>query len=321
MSRLVTARLVRRPALLGEVAVVVVLVSVYDRIRDIAATRADLAFADAGRLLRIESWAHVDVEHRLNGWLARHWHVEWLASVYYQLMHLSVTLGVLLWLYVARPGRYRSARTALVYISGLGLVVFWLMPVAPPRLLAGFVDSGAVTGIAQHTAHVSPDIYAAMPSLHVAWAAWVLLQVWPATGNRLLRGLAAWHGALTVLVVVATANHFLLDVVAGAATAVLATRLARAALVESPGGRAVRHVVGTAQAGRTGRRWPVRLPARAAMPSPASSPPPMPATPHVGSPPGSSAGRPAPVARAAFARGAGGDAAASASDLASEAAR
>lgn len=217
----------RRPALLGEVAVVVVLVAVYDRIRDIATTRTDLAFADAGRLLRVESWAHLDVEHVANGWLAGHWHVEWLASWYYQLMHLTVTLGVLAWLYWCRPREYRAARTALVYVSALGLVVFWLMPVAPPRLLPGFVDSGVVTGVAQHTAHVSPDLYAAMPSLHVAWATWVVLQLWPVVSGRHLRSLAVLHGALTVVVVVATANHFVLDVVAGAAVAVVATRLAR----------------------------------------------------------------------------------------------
>jgi hypothetical protein len=216
----------RRPVLLGEVAVVVVLVSVYDRIRDIATTRADLAFADSARLLKIESWTHLDVERVANRWLAGHAHVEWLASWYYQLAHLSVTLGVLAWLYWRRPGHYRSARNALVGINVLGLVVFWLMPVAPPRLLPGFVDSGVVTGVAEHTAHVSPDLYAAMPSLHVAWAAWVVLQLWPVVASRRVRGLAISHAVLTVAVVVATANHFVLDVGAGAAVAVLATRLA-----------------------------------------------------------------------------------------------
>lgn len=216
-----------RPLLVGELTVVVVLVSVYDRIRDIATTRADLAFADAARLLRVESWLHLDVEHVLNQWLAAHWHVEWAASVYYQLMHLTVTLGVLGWLYLARPDRYRSARTALVSVNALGLGVFWLMPVAPPRLLAGFVDSGAVTGVAAHTAHVSPDLYAAMPSLHVAWATWVLLQVWPAVRSRVVRRLVAAHCAVTVVVVVSTGNHFVLDVLAGVVTALLAVRLAR----------------------------------------------------------------------------------------------
>ena len=73
---------VRRPALLGEMAVVLLLVTVYDRIRDVAATRSDLAFADAARLMRVERLLHLDVERPLNLWLAAHWDLEWLASWY-----------------------------------------------------------------------------------------------------------------------------------------------------------------------------------------------------------------------------------------------
>lgn len=218
---------VRRPALLGEIAVVLLLVTVYDRIRDVAATRSDLAFADAARLMRVERLLHLDVERPLNLWLAAHWDLEWLASWYYQLMHLSVTLVLLGWLYWRRPAQYRAARTSLVYVNALGLVVFWLVPVAPPRLLAGFVDSGLVTRVAESAAHISPDLYAAMPSLHVAWATWVLVQVWYATAQQAIRGLAVAHLVLTVAVVLATANHFVLDVVAGVAVTAVATVLTR----------------------------------------------------------------------------------------------
>ncbi len=142
-------------------------------------------------------------------------------------MHLSVTLVLLGWLYWRRPAQYRAARTSLVYVNALGLVVFWLVPVAPPRLLAGFVDSGLVTRVAESAAHISPDLYAAMPSLHVAWATWVLVQVWYATAQQAIRGLAVAHLVLTVAVVLATANHFVLDVVAGVAVTAVATVLTR----------------------------------------------------------------------------------------------
>jgi PAP2 superfamily len=223
-----------RPALLGEVAVVVLLVGVYDRIRDVAATRADLAMSNAARLLDVERWLHLDVEHVLNDWLARHSLLEWLASWYYQLMHLSVTLAVLVLLYWRRPSVYRSARTSLIGINVLGLLVFWLVPLAPPRMFAGFVDSQVVTGVAQHAADLAPNVYAAMPSLHVGWATWVVLQVWAATSSRPARLAVAVHLGLTVLVVVATANHFTLDVVAGSSVALLSTRLARAPAVAAP---------------------------------------------------------------------------------------
>jgi hypothetical protein len=59
----------------------------------------------------------------------------------------------------------------------------------------------------------------------------VLLQVFAATTNRVARGLAGVHLAVTTIVVIATANHFVLDVAAGAAVAVVAVVAARAIAV------------------------------------------------------------------------------------------
>ncbi|MDQ1598825.1 MAG: hypothetical protein QOD68_299, partial [Actinomycetota bacterium] len=69
-----------RPLLLGEIAVVVLLVGVYDRVRDIASTRASMAMTDARRVLDVERWLHIDVEHVLNSWLAGHLDRELAAS-------------------------------------------------------------------------------------------------------------------------------------------------------------------------------------------------------------------------------------------------
>jgi hypothetical protein len=216
-----------RPFVLGEVAVVLLLVGVYDRIRDMSATRADLAFSYAHRLLDVESKLHLTLERGLNPWLAQHADLQWLASWYYQLAHLSVTLAVLVWVYVRRPQAYRAARNALVVVNGLALLVFWLMPVAPPRMLPGFIDSGMVTRVSEHATHISADQYAAMPSLHVGWATWVLVQVWLTTTSRTGRALVAVHFGLTVLVVLATGNHYFLDVVAGGVVGAVATRWSR----------------------------------------------------------------------------------------------
>jgi len=99
--------------------------------------------------------------------------------------------------------------------------VFWVLPVAPPRLIpgAGFIDSAVVTDVADKATTVSPDLYAAMPSLHVAWATWVALQVLFISRNRVARVLGVAHVVITCLAVMATANHYLLDVVAGYALA------------------------------------------------------------------------------------------------------
>ena len=218
---------VRRPPVLGELLVVLGLVVVYDRVRDVATTRADLAVRNAARILSWESRAGVDLEHRLNAALAGHLTLQSAAAWYYQLAHLSVTLTVLLWCYWRRPALYRASRNALVLINVAALAVFWLCPVAPPRLLpgAGFVDSAVVSGVAERATTVSPDLYAAMPSLHLAWATWVALLVVRATGNRVARALAYLHVALTSVVVLATANHYVLDLAAGCLLAVAATYL------------------------------------------------------------------------------------------------
>jgi hypothetical protein len=212
-----------RPRLVGEVLVVLVLVFVYDRVRDVAATRAGEAVGNARGLLSVERWLHLDVEGSLNSLLAQHHGMELAVSWYYQTMHLTVTLLVLLWVYWWRASLYRVARRALVAINVFALLVFWVYPVAPPRLVPGlgFVDSAVVTGVAARSTTVTPDVFAAMPSLHIAWATWVLLQVLAGTRLRWARGLAIAHLTLTCVVVLATANHYLLDVVAGGALALL----------------------------------------------------------------------------------------------------
>jgi PAP2 superfamily len=228
----VTAVRARRPALVGEAFVVLVLVFAYDRIREFAAARADLAIENGRRLLSLESWMHVKIEPAMNHALSQHVDWELLSSWYYQLMHLSVTLVVLLWIYWRHPIGYSSARNALVGINAVALLVFWVFPVAPPRLIpgAGFIDSTIVTHVAEKASTVSPDLYAAMPSLHIAWATWVALQVLLLSANRWGRWLAVAHAVLTCLAVMATANHYLLDVAAGCALAVAVVRWSRRGL-------------------------------------------------------------------------------------------
>jgi hypothetical protein len=207
--------------LLGEALIVLALVFAYDRVRGFAHARADLAIANGRRILSIESWLHIKIESGMNDLLSQHHGLELVVSWYYQLMFLSATLIVLLWIYWRHQDAYRPARNALIGINTVGLLVFWVLPVAPPRLIpgAGFVDSAVVTDVADKATTVSPDLYAAMPSLHMAWATWVTLQVLFITRNRVARVLAVSHAVITCVAIMATANHYLLDAVAGYALA------------------------------------------------------------------------------------------------------
>jgi hypothetical protein len=111
-------------------------------------------------------------------------------------------------------------------ITGLGFVCFWLFPVAPPRLLParfGIIDTLVTPDGSGHFDSVllnsAGDVYASMPSLHVAWAVWAALALFPVVRHPALRALAVAYPLATTLVVVATGNHFFLDAIAGTALA------------------------------------------------------------------------------------------------------
>jgi hypothetical protein len=223
---------VRRPALLGELIIILVLVKVYDRVRALEAARRGPALRNAHAVVDIERWLHIDVERAATHWLAGQHTLSLIASWWYQLAHITVTLTVLGWCYLRRPDAYRQARNALALTNVVWLVVFVVLPVMPPRLLpgGGYVDAVAAAGFgAAHTAGPVPaDQYAAMPSLHLAWATWTAAVAVTLLAGRRWRVACFAYPTLTAVVVVVTGNHYVLDVVAGVAVAVLALLAARA---------------------------------------------------------------------------------------------
>ena len=218
----------RRPLLAGEILVVLCLLKVYDYVRAHAEVRAGAALQHGRDLLAFEGTLRIDVERSLNHWAHRHEVVVFLASHWYQFVHIPLTLAVLAWVWVRHPGHYRRSRNALVLINVLGLAVFLLLPVAPPRLLPGgdFLDSVALAGFASnHGGPIPADQYGAMPSLHLAWAVWSAVVVRRIIGRPRWR--LAWlaYPIMTTVAVVLTGNHYLLDAVAGAAVALFALSL------------------------------------------------------------------------------------------------
>jgi hypothetical protein len=202
-----------------ELAVLVIGDVVYERIRAMAPTRETLAYRNADRLLALEPGAVERFEHWLNQMVADH---HWLAlgtGYYYFSLHLTVTASLLFWLWWRRPGVYPVARSALLILSYGALVFFWLLPVAPPRLVIPdtFDTLAALNlGVEPGQTHGLVNEFAAFPSLHVGWAIWCAWALVIATRHR-LRHLAWAYPLLTTYVVVATANHYLIDVAAGAA--------------------------------------------------------------------------------------------------------
>jgi membrane-associated phospholipid phosphatase len=127
----------------------------------------------------------------------------------------------LLWVYLRRHEWFARFRNTILLANIVGLLGFWLMPTAPPWM---FPDKGFVDGVNHSSALLQTlgNSYAAMPSLHAADAlivAWFLV-----CSSRTIWAKALW--ALWPLwvwfCVIATANHYILDVLAGIAVAVAA---------------------------------------------------------------------------------------------------
>ena len=116
-----------------ELAVVVWLCWVYDMIANLAPVRERLAMANAASILRIETALHIDPEAALDQWLAAHHSLAVIVSNYYDNAHFVVTLGVLGWIWWRAPiALYRPLRNNLVLINVIGMLVFWVLPTAPP---------------------------------------------------------------------------------------------------------------------------------------------------------------------------------------------
>lgn len=164
--------------------------------------------------------------------------IDWTAfiqfwNLFYGTFHFGVTAFALVFLYLRFPWDYPRWRTIGLATTGLALIGFSTFPLMPPRLLGdcgeygaciagtGFVDTvsdiGGLWSFDSGTAQKLSNQYAAMPSLHFAWALWCFLVIYPRVRHPLARASIALYPWLTVFAIVVTANHYWIDAVGGAA--------------------------------------------------------------------------------------------------------
>lgn len=231
-----------------EVLYVLAFYSVYTLIRNkgTAAEAHAAAFDHAKQIIGVQRalglYHEETVQDLFLGWEA--FIAFW--NVFYGSAHFVVTAGALIYLFKRMPERYRLWRNTLACTTALALVGFALYPLMPPRLLPphyGFVDTlQAVGGLwsfqSAPMAKVS-NPYAAMPSLHLAWAAWSVCALAPMVRRRWARGALMAYPALTLFAVVVTANHYFLDAV-GSAVVLVVGFLVALALTRRLDARSVR---------------------------------------------------------------------------------
>jgi hypothetical protein len=206
---------VTRPRPLPELLLVAGMFAAYKLGRLAISGHLSEAYANAERLWHLERTLRLPSEAALQqaalGW-------PWLihaADLFYASVHFPATAALLLWTYWRRPSLYRWTRTTLALLTLAAFVLHWLVPLAPPRLLAssGMIDTGRLMGPSVYGDPAYDSLsnqFAAMPSLHVGWAAAVAVTLVLALNSQ-WRWLWFAYPAVTLAVVVVTANHYWLD--------------------------------------------------------------------------------------------------------------
>jgi hypothetical protein len=174
------------------------------------------------QFVALEQRLGVFVEPAVHRWVAdRSWLLA-VMSLLYLSVHVPATVGALVWCRLERPQGFAVARDAFLWTQGIVIAGYLIAPTAPPSMLegAGFPPPvsaryGAATGFA----HTVQSPLAAMPSGHVAFAVIAAAIVAVHARPRWLRLAAVLYPLAVTLIVVGTANHLLLDAVAGAAAA------------------------------------------------------------------------------------------------------
>jgi hypothetical protein len=207
-----------------EIAVVLSFYGIYTTIRNSNEGTAAAAQRNAEHVIDVQQRLGFFWEPTLQEWALHLTPLIIALNYFYGSLHFIATAGVMTLLYKRHTDRYPLWRNTLAITTLIGLIGFITFPLMPPRLLPehlgyGFVDtldqyptfwsfeSGAVAKVSNQ--------YAAMPSLHTAWATWVAVAGAPLVRRRWLAGLLWAYPVVTVTAIVLTGNHYLLDAIGG----------------------------------------------------------------------------------------------------------
>ena len=217
-----------------EAVVVVIAFLVYFFIRGAVVDRAGEALSNGLDLIALERALGMYWEIEWQSWIINeYWAVRVMNWIYFW-GHMPLVIVLAIYLWVWHRSTYGLVRTAFLASGAIGVVIYALYPVAPPRLIpfVGYVDTMAVldrVGYQAQEAQAFVNPYAAVPSLHFGW-------------SMLLGGAVAWVGrrhvslvvfgvlwpVLMLFSVVMTANHFIVDAAAGAIVSLAGLAIAEA---------------------------------------------------------------------------------------------
>lgn len=204
-----------------EVVVVFVSFLIYFLIRGSVVDRAGEAMVRGFNLIELEQRLGIYWELEMQSWILDHyWLIKTMNAIYFW-GHMPLVIVLAVWLYIWHRRAYRLTRNAFLASGAIGVVIYWLLPVAPPRLIpfAGFIDTMAAfdrVGYNAQEAKAWVNPFAAVPSLHFGWSLLLAAVVaWVGRRPALWVFAVLWPIAMFFAVIV-TGNHFILDAVFGA---------------------------------------------------------------------------------------------------------
>ncbi len=204
----------------------------YETVRGVAEGNSALAFANARSIVEAEQSLGLFIEQDVQSWVMGERLLVDFANFMYVNSHFIITSCLLVWIYLRHNNQFYFVRNMFMVAMGLALVGYLSFPTAPPRFLPelGFVDTIAYYADVRHdSAFVALFInpYAAVPSMHVAFALMLAVPAMCLVRSLPAKVLWALYPPLVTAVVIATGNHWWLDAAAGALVALAAALVAR----------------------------------------------------------------------------------------------
>ncbi len=205
---------------LAEVFLIALALPLYYLVRGSAHERVGEALVRGAQLISLEKSLGIFWEADLQSWALSY---EWLVKLlnnFYLYGHLPIIGALAVWMYFWHRPQYLLMRNAFLLSGAIGLIVYVVFPVAPPRLLGpewGFVDT--VLDQYKTGRPLTPGFfvneYAAMPSLHFGWNLLAGFSIWLASRHIGIRAFAVLMPLAMFADIILTANHYFLDVAAG----------------------------------------------------------------------------------------------------------
>jgi hypothetical protein len=188
------------------------------------------ALRNAARIVALERRLRIDVEPTVQRALVGRKRVIGALNTGYMTLNVLVTVGSLVRLHARGHPEYHRMRRAAVCATLAAQPAFLLFPAAPPRMLPGFTDTVSdLSGIDLDGRVISTlyDPIAAMPSIHLAYAVVSAGVIRDTASSSVTKALACAYPPLVFATVVATANHYVLDALAGSALGLASLEVSR----------------------------------------------------------------------------------------------